>query len=913
MLNPNDSRFMENDIPLKVVHLAASVRAGGAATAVLNLHKGLCRVGVNSSILTGDGNPSGSPLRIIRNPFDGINRLVYRELIHRNRTPLSNTHFSFDTGGIFLNSEPEVLEADVIHLHWVANYLSTSSLSALASIGKPVLWTLHDMRPFTGGCHFSAGCEGFRQECQSCPQLQPTLHHFPARAHIGQTKALRLLEPVFVSPSRWLANECTNSSVASSCRVEVIPYGIDVEAFAPMPQQEARRRLGLHQEALYIMLGAHSFEEQRKGGFLAQQALHQLAQHSSTAEAVSTGDWRVVSCGADNIRLDAPWRLEHLGYLSERDMAALYAACNVLLFTSKEDNFPNMILEAMACGLPVVAYGVGGVPELVEHGKIGFLADPFDASSLCEHLTTILRSSELRQGMGQNARKAVTNSFTLDAQARLHRDLYARQIARKSEMPLVTTLIPDANVDSIDFALNAFEQKREALTEESIALGQEKIALTEENIALTKENIALKEARIAFTEANIALNQQKVALTREKVALEEENRVLARVKSDLHSELSRLRKWNHYLRRQSLVEFVSQNSRSRWRLARKRAVYLREKRRHIQYLLGKLRFRVTHFRWRDVVWLRNVVDLTNVVWLKNVVHPLHIWLEKHLGAFEQYQPRPLRHEVYPTFHNEGDQFPSMTIVTPSYNQATFLERTIESVISQAYPHLEYAVVDGGSTDGSKEILEKYRSGLAYAVSEADEGQAHAIVKGFSNTHGEIMAYLNSDDCLMPGALRYIGRYFRQHPEVDVIYGHRVIIDQDGLEIGRWVIPPHDAECVRRFDYIPQETLFWRRHFYEKVGGLDVRFHFALDWDLILKFMRAGARFRRLPYFLACFRMHCEQKTSSLLQSTGRNEMDILMGREFPRGDHQRNWWLYHDRYRLVSTFCGSLLRCGIRI
>ena len=194
----------------------------------------------------------------------------------------------------------------------------------------------------------------------------------------------------------------------------------------------------------------------------------------------------------------------------------------------------------------------------------------------------------------------------------------------------------------------------------------------------------------------------------------------------------------------------------------------------------------------------------------------------------------------------------MTIVTPSYNQAAFLDRTIESVISQAYPRLAYAVVDGGSTDGSKELLEKYRSRLAYAVSEPDEGQAHAIVKGFCNTEGEIMAYLNSDDCLMPGALRYVGRYFQEHPRVDVVYGHRVIIDPDGLEIGRWVIPPHDTECVRRFDYVPQETLFWRRRCYEEVGGIDARFHFAMDWDLILKFMQYRRKIQEATLFSRLF-------------------------------------------------------------
>ncbi len=396
--------------------------------------------------------------------------------------------------------------------------------------------------------------------------------------------------------------------------------------------------------------------------------------------------------------------------------------------------------------------------------------------------------------------------------------------------------------------------------------------------------------KIVFCRENIAFN-------RDSVAPSDENLTVGRGKGDRHSRLTALRSWDYYLTRQPLIKFVSRNMRDGWRLERKRAVYLREKcrhfqclfeklkfrisryvgekRRHTQYLLGKLRFKSTQFWLGIVVWLRHIVRAINVAWLRTVVHPLrgrlNIWLERRLGTLEQYHPRTLRLEVYPSFNGERDRLPSMAIVTPSYNQAAFLDRTIQSVITQGYPDLEYAIIDGGSTDGSTEILAKYRSHLAYAVSEADQGQAHAIIKGFSKTDGEIMAYLNSDDCLMPGALRYIGDYFRRHPEVDVVYGHRVIIDEDGLEVGRWVIPPHDAECVRRFDYIPQETLFWRRHFYEKVGGLDARLHFALDWDLILKFMRAGARFRRLPYFIACFRMHCAQKTSFLLESIGRDE------------------------------------------
>jgi glycosyltransferase involved in cell wall biosynthesis len=576
---------------LKVVHLAASVGPGGAAAALLNLHKSLLQNGLESSILATNGETAGAErVRIIGSQFNGLNWLVYRELICRNRTSLSNTFFSFDAGGIFVNSEREVLDADIIHLHWVANFLTTSSLSALASLGKPVIWTLHDMRPFTGGCHFSAGCKGFQQECQSCPQLQPTLHHFPVRAHMGQTDVVRLLRPVFVAPSKWLANECMSSSVAGSCHVEVIPYGIDAKTFSPMPQQEARSRLGLDPEALYIMLGAHSLGEKRKGGLLAQQVLRELAHHLPSAESVSTGQWRVVSCGAEPFPLDPPWHAEHLGFLSEQNMAILYAACDVLLFTSQEDNLPNMILEAMACGLPVVAYSVGGVPELVESGKTGLLADPFDTSTLCEHLKSIMGNAELRQDMGRTARTAIATSFTLDAQARRYRDLYARLIARQPKVPILVTLVADANVDSYHLALNALEQERKI---ERDALIKEKDALIKEKDALIKEKDALIKEKDALIKEKDALIKEKNALAKERSAVMNE---LAREKHDHRAELLRLRKWNHYLRRQSLGEFVSRNIRIRRRFERKRWAYMIEKWGRAYSLIGKLFFKVSHFR-----------------------------------------------------------------------------------------------------------------------------------------------------------------------------------------------------------------------------------------------------------------------------------------------------------------------------
>lgn len=247
------------------------------------------------------------------------------------------------------------------------------------------------------------------------------------------------------------------------------------------------------------------------------------------------------------------------------------------------------------------------------------------------------------------------------------------------------------------------------------------------------------------------------------------------------------------------------------------------------------------------------------------------WMK--LGRLEQYTPRPFDPDHFTLTASDSDvTLPSISLVTPSFQQGQFLERTIKSVVSQNYPKLEYVIQDGGSDDGSAEIIQRYQNKLTYWSSEPDQGQADAIKKGFNHTSGEIMAWLNSDDLLLPGVLSFIGEYFAKHPEVDVLYGNRVIIDAVDREIGRWVIPGHDPEVLAWADYVPQETLFWRKRLWDEVGGLDTSFQFALDWDLLLRFQNAGATFACLPDYLGCFRVHDEQKTSHALESVGYQEM-----------------------------------------
>jgi len=243
-------------------------------------------------------------------------------------------------------------------------------------------------------------------------------------------------------------------------------------------------------------------------------------------------------------------------------------------------------------------------------------------------------------------------------------------------------------------------------------------------------------------------------------------------------------------------------------------------------------------------------------------------------GFYQYAPRPLQVERQPESLTYDP--PLISIVIPSYNQARFLEQSITSVLDQEYPNLELIIVDGGSTDGSLGIIKTYESNLHWWCSEPDKGQADAINKGFSQTNGEILAWLNADDCYYSHCLLQIADWLCARPDVDVVYGNRLLIDEMGREVGRWILPPHNDHVLTWADFVPQETLFWRRALWEKVDQrLDASLDFAMDWDLLLRFRDAGAHMVHLPHFLGLFRVYSQQKTSSKMDQIGLKEMQEL--------------------------------------
>ncbi|OHB75093.1 MAG: hypothetical protein A2W31_13095 [Planctomycetes bacterium RBG_16_64_10] len=255
------------------------------------------------------------------------------------------------------------------------------------------------------------------------------------------------------------------------------------------------------------------------------------------------------------------------------------------------------------------------------------------------------------------------------------------------------------------------------------------------------------------------------------------------------------------------------------------------------------------------------------------------------------------------------------MVTPSFNQARYLPATIQSVLAQDYPHLEYLIIDGGSTDGSAAIIRQYAGRLAYWCSEPDGGQADAIGKGLARATGDILCWLNSDDILLPGALAAVSRHFHTHRDSDVVSGGAYYMDQQGQPLrktfGTYTLGVRATFNRLRFyamDGVFQQATFWRRGVYERSGGIDRSLHFIMDRDLFVRLARHG-RWDRLRRLVAGFRLH-DQCKSVTCQDVRRRETALFAARYGVNGYHPVTRRLFYWRYRLPSL--GRKFQLGLR-
>jgi hypothetical protein len=273
------------------------------------------------------------------------------------------------------------------------------------------------------------------------------------------------------------------------------------------------------------------------------------------------------------------------------------------------------------------------------------------------------------------------------------------------------------------------------------------------------------------------------------------------------------------------------------------------------------------------------LDLT-IIMAESLVG-IRSFIRPGVGQLGTYAPRPVSlRSIKVKIQPSGTALPRISIVVPSFNQGRFIGTTLQSIIDQQYPNLELIIVDGGSTDNTLSVIKQYEAYIAWWVSEPDSGQTAAINKGFMRSTGDIMAWINSDDLLATGALHQIADYFVKHPDTQAVYGDRILINEEGLEIWRWILPRHSSLILQWADFVPQETLYWTRNAWNLVGArLDETFCFAMDWDFLLRLSATQVNIEHLPVFLGLFRVHQNQKTSSQMASLGQQEMQLIRRRE----------------------------------
>ena len=408
---------------MKVIFLNTYDTGGGAALASYRLFKGIQNVGIDSRMLvqtqaTDDINVD-RPNTIISNILR-LSRVALDEMILKLYPKRENIIFSPAMIPDRLRQKVAEYDPDIVHLHWIAH--GFLRIETLKTFNKPLLWTLHDSWPFTGGCHIPFECIRYRQCCGKCPTLGSTNDNDISRwIWRRKKKAWRDLNLTIVTPSRWLANCAKASSLFHNIRIEVIPNGLDLKVFKPMNKRVARERLNLVVDKKIILFGAISAVHDRNKGF---HFLHQALQMISKKYP---DEYEVLIFGSTEPS-EPPnfgFKTHYLGYLQgDASLAWLYSAADVFISPSIQENLPYTVMESLACGTPCVAFNIGGMPDLIEHEQNGYLAKPFEPEDIARGISWVLENGDRWKMLSQKARRKVENEFSLEIIANRYAKLY---------------------------------------------------------------------------------------------------------------------------------------------------------------------------------------------------------------------------------------------------------------------------------------------------------------------------------------------------------------------------------------------------------------------------------------------------------------------------------------------------------
>jgi glycosyltransferase involved in cell wall biosynthesis len=409
---------------MNVLLLSTSDITGGAGRAAYRLHQGLRSIEVDSRMLV---QHKSSDDKTVTAPSTRLGEGIAKMRITFDRLPLrfyrqrDATLFSLQWLPDGTVTKIAQLKPDIINLHWTGE--AFLQIEALAKFNRPLVWSLHDMWAFTGGCHYNQDCDRYTVSCGACPQLHSSKNWDLSRwVWQRKAKSWRNLELTIVALSSWLSKCASSSSLFRDLRIEVIPNGIDTGKYRPINQQVARELLNLPQNKQLVLFGSiWSTSVKRKGFHLLQPALQDLSQSGWHDKL------ELVIFGASQPENppELGFKVHYLGTLSDDLLLALvYSAADVFVQPSTQENLANTVMEAIACGTPCVAFNIGGMPDLIEHEKNGYLAQPYQIDDLARGIAWVLENEERHQKLSYRAREKAEQEFTLDLQAGRYLSLF---------------------------------------------------------------------------------------------------------------------------------------------------------------------------------------------------------------------------------------------------------------------------------------------------------------------------------------------------------------------------------------------------------------------------------------------------------------------------------------------------------
>ncbi len=420
---------------MKVLIVNTSERTGGAAVAAGRLVEALNNNAVKATMLVRD--KQSDEITVVGLPKSWLSRwhflwerLVIFVRMHFNYSRVFEVDLA--NAGSDITRLREFREADVIHLHWInQGMLSLKGIRKILKSGKPVVWTMHDLWPATALCHYARGCRHYMSQCRQCPLLPGGGSDHDLSVSVWRRKQTMLAAGTihFVACSRWLEGEAKKSALLSGQHITSIPNPINTRVYCPQDQAEARRQMGLPVEGRIILFVSQKVTDERKGISYFVEAINQLAgQHP---ELKADTHIAILGAHADAVASQLALPTHALGYLSdERQIVAVYNAADVFVTPSLEDNLPNTIMESMACGVPCVGFRVGGIPEMIDHRKNGYVAEFRNAADLARGIGWVLTEAD-RDALRSEALRKVKLSYSQSSVSLRYIELYQQALATK--------------------------------------------------------------------------------------------------------------------------------------------------------------------------------------------------------------------------------------------------------------------------------------------------------------------------------------------------------------------------------------------------------------------------------------------------------------------------------------------------